>query len=358
MTAELQQAAQRTDARTHIGHIPALDGVRALSICLVLAAHMLPLGPKSLAFNAMSAKMGMSLFFCLSGFLIVSMIHRNPDVVTFLIRRVLRIVPAVALYLLVLVVLIDLDTRIVVINLLFVTNYFTVGLSGGPLGHMWSLSIEMQFYLAIATLTLFLGRNSVWLVLPAALVITLLRIDAGAYVNIKTHLRVDEILSGGILALIVLYHGDRLRAFFAPTFRTLWLLAATAFLWTLSCHSDTGALNYLRPYLAAGTVGIVMYCRWAPLKRALESRPAAYIARISYALYIYHMLMVWGWMNTGDDWTRYLLKRPLSFVLTFAAAHASTFWWERHWQRFARSLTRHRKDRTARNNSDVRQDLT
>lgn len=323
----------------HIPYVPALDGMRAASICLVLAAHMLPLGPKMLALNAMAAKMGMSLFFCLSGFLIVSLIHRNPDVVTFLTRRVLRIAPSVVMYMLVLWLLIGLSAETIMINLMFMTNYWTAGLSGGPLGHMWSLAVEVHFYIAIALCTLLLGRKAVWLVLPAALIITLIRIDTGTYVNIKTHLRVDEILSGGILALVTLHYGPRLRVFLTPTYRSLPLLCLLTALWMMSCHDQGGALNYLRPYLAASVVCLSMYCRWRPLVRVLESRIAAYLARISYALYIYHMLMIWGWMNDGSTLERYLFKRPVSLALTFAAAHVSTFWWERHWQTLARRLT-------------------
>ncbi len=332
----------------HPTHIAALDGVRALSICFVLAAHMLPLGPKNLALNAMSAKMGMSLFFCLSGFLIVSMLHRNPDVPTFLIRRLLRIVPAVVLYLLILVVLTGISWKVVGINIAFMSNYLTEGLTGGSLGHFWSLSVEMHFYIAMALLTLLLGRRSVWLVIPAALMITLLRVDAGAYVNIKTHLRVDEILSGGILALATLSYGDKFRVFLASSPRAVVILAMTTLLWMVSCRDDAGALNYLRPYLAASVVGIVIHCQLRPLLRVLEGPIAAYIARISYALYIYHFLTISGWMNNGSDLTRYLVKRPISFALTFGLAHASTFWWEAYWQKLARRLTprAHKKSHT------------
>lgn len=324
-------------------HIPALDGLRALSICLVISAHTLPLGPKSLAMNAMAGTMGMSLFFCLSGFLIVSILHRNPDVITFLTRRVLRIVPALTAYLLILVLLLDLSWRVVALNLLFVSNYVTEGLSGGPVGHLWSLSVEMHFYMAMALLTLAFGRKAVWFIPPAAILFTLLRIDTGAYVNIKTHLRVDEILSGGTLALVTIYYGDRLRAVLAPTRRATLVLMITVILWCMASREDGGPLNYLRPYLTASVVGVVIHCQLRPLLRLLESRVAQYIARISYALYIYHMLMVWGWMNSGSDWVRYLLKRPVSFALTFAAAHISTFWWESHWQHLARRLTQHRR---------------
>lgn len=347
MTLQPQATSSESRAHTRILYIPALDGVRALSICLVLAAHMLPLGPSVFAMNAMAGTMGMSLFFCLSGFLIVSMLHHNPDVVTFLTRRVLRIVPALALYLVISMLLVGTSGYVALLNMLFVSNYLVAGLSDGPMGHLWSLAVEMHFYLSIAMLTLILGRRSVWLVPPAAVLITLLRVDSGTYLNINTHLRVDEILSGGVLALVVLHYGPRIKAFLTSDHRSLPLLCAATLLWILSCRSDAGALNYLRPYLAATVVGLTIYCQWQPLRYLLESRLAAYIARISYALYIYHILMIWGWMNTGGDWERYLLKRPVSFALTFAAAHASTFWWEDRWQKLAKSLTKNRSLRTS-----------
>ena len=59
--------------------LPALDGLRAISILLVLACHMLPLGPKVLQLNEAAGAMGMSLFFALSGFLIVSGLIYNAD---------------------------------------------------------------------------------------------------------------------------------------------------------------------------------------------------------------------------------------------------------------------------------------
>ena len=113
----------------------------------------------------------MSLFFCLSGYLIVSIIYRNPDVVSFLTRRILRIVPAAVLYLLVVLVIVGVSLDTILSNLAFVTNYWNIGLDG-PLPHMWSLSVEMHFYMAIALATLLLGRRAVWLIPIAAIAIT------------------------------------------------------------------------------------------------------------------------------------------------------------------------------------------
>jgi peptidoglycan/LPS O-acetylase OafA/YrhL len=57
-----------------------------------------------------------------------------------------------------------------------------------------------------------------------------------------------------------------------------------------------------------------------------------YVANISYALYVIHPLTAYGWMNEGSVLIKYLLKRPISLVLTFTLAHLSTFYWERPWQ--------------------------
>ena len=327
-----------TAADHSIVYVPALDGVRALSIILVILTHTAPLGPSEWRLNSMAGPMGMSLFFCLSGFLIVSILNHNPNVTPFLIKRMLRIVPAVILYLCLLVVLFGIPWQMFAANMLFVSNYWFVGLSNtiAPTSHLWSLAVEMHFYVAIALATLMLGRRSLWLVPPAALIVTGLRIDAGAYVNIQTHLRVDEILSGGILALIAIHAGDRIRPLLTGVWRPALLLTGLTALWMLSSHPAGGALNYARPYLAASVVGVVLFSRLPGLHALLEGRIAAYVARISYALYIYHPLMIFGWMNAGSDWVRYLVKRPVSYALTWAAAHASTYWWETHWQKLAR----------------------
>src|SRR5437667_9931257 len=77
---------------------PILDGLRAISILLVLADHLLPLGPKILQLNATAGSMGMSLFFALSGFLITSGLIKNPNISEFMARRLARILPLAYVY--------------------------------------------------------------------------------------------------------------------------------------------------------------------------------------------------------------------------------------------------------------------
>lgn len=252
----------------------------------------------------------------------------------------LRIVPAVFLYLVILRIFLDLPWKAFALNMLFISNYFYDGLGVGT-GHLWSLCVEVHFYLAIGLLVWLFGRQAVWLVVPAAMIVTSLRIDTGVVSNINTHLRLDEILVGGLLALISMKYGDRLRQIFAQPWIPWTVLTLAALLFFISSHSAGGVLTYFRPYFTMCLVGVIIHSNLGGVTRLLEGRIAAYTAKISYALYIYHPLMIVGWMNTGSTMERYLFKRPISYALTWISAHLSSFVWEKYWQTKAREWAKY-----------------
>jgi peptidoglycan/LPS O-acetylase OafA/YrhL len=315
--------------------MPSLDGLRAISILLVLAAHMLPLGPKWLQLNATAGAMGMSLFFALSGFLIVSTLKRNSSVHEFLVRRFARIVPLAYAYVLVLLALRSLDADQAAWTMSFFLNYAHAHMTGAN-GHFWSLCVEVQFYVAIALLVLFAGPKGLWIVWPACALITALRIDSGTYISIVTHLRVDEILAGACVATLPI--ASRSRASNVLLFACL-----AAVMWLLASHPESGGIQYLRPYTSAALLAVIAWTSGSALHDALSHHLLRYVAAISYALYVIHPLTLQGWMNTGGVLDRYLLKRPISLIATFAAAHASTFYWEKLWQRAGKDWIARRK---------------
>jgi peptidoglycan/LPS O-acetylase OafA/YrhL len=319
---------------------PVLDGLRAVSILLVLACHLLPLGPKVLRLNEAAGAMGMSLFFSLSGFLITSGLIRNLNIQEFLTRRLSRILPLAYAYTFVVFLLFSFDPKSLLWTNLFVVNYLTQYLNDWN-AHFWSLCVEMQFYLAIAVVVLVAGRKGLWIVWPACLAITLLRFNAGAYLEIKTHLRVDEILSGACVATLCsngLTFNDRLTS---RIFSAMMIVAAL--LWAISAWPLADALQYFRPYATALLLFVSLHYGAARPETRLASRPLRYIATISYALYVIHPATAHGWMNEGSTMTRYLLKRPISFALTFILAHLSTFYWESRWQLGARQWLQRRR---------------
>lgn len=311
-----------------------LDGWRAASILLVLAGHLLPLGPKRFQLNATAAATGMALFFTLSGFLIVRFLSERTDLRVFLIRRFFRIVPLAWVATLVLMVAYRAPPETWAANFLFYANLPPQHLVNGG-AHLWSLCVEVQFYVAAGVFAALMGgRALAWGVPLAALAVTAHRVWVGSPIDIVTWRRVDEILAGGILALLYAgRYGD------AP--RRLVALAHPYLLFPLlllSAHPQGGAIAYLRPYLAALTVGSTLFTAPVLLRRLFENRVAAYIATISYALYVIHGVLGATWLASGDTLVKYA-KRPLLFVITFGLAHLSTFRFEQPMIGVAKRLT-------------------
>lgn len=142
------------------GRIPALDGLRAIAILLVLFAHgsrthgsPIP-GHDSL--SLFTGSIGVEIFFVLSGFLITLLMLREIDrtgrldVKAFYWRRILRIVPAYLAYLFVLATMqwlgiVQLRPGEWIAGLTYTVNFLSD--PHWEIGHVWSLSIEEHFYL-------------------------------------------------------------------------------------------------------------------------------------------------------------------------------------------------------------------
>jgi peptidoglycan/LPS O-acetylase OafA/YrhL len=125
--------------------VPALDGLRGLAILLVLLGHS-----RILATGGVT---GVTLFFTLSGYLITSLLLAERDragrvdLGAFYRRRIMRLLPALALVFVVVVVVFrqePLLTQSVATGLLFLGNQVPLA---RPTQHLWSLGVEEQFYL-------------------------------------------------------------------------------------------------------------------------------------------------------------------------------------------------------------------
>lgn len=310
-----------------------LDGWRATSILLVLAGHLLPLGPKVLQLNATVAPMGMSLFFTLSGFLIVRFLSRDTNVKSFIIRRLARIVPLSWAAMLAILLLYAPPADLWAPNFLFYANLPPIRLMEGG-GHLWSLCLEMQFYMTVSLLCLLFGRRGLMVLPLLCAAITARRIAVGAEIDIVTWLRADEILAGSTLALI--YDGrmgERARDLLARV--PVWPMLILLF---LASHPALGPVQYVRPYAGALLVGASLFSAPRSLALVLESRPMRYIAEVSYALYIVHGVLMDSWLGAGETVEKYL-KRPVLIGATFLLAHLSTFYFEKPITNLARRIS-------------------
>jgi len=106
----------------------------------------------------------------------------------------------------------------------------------------------------------------------------------------------------------------------------------------ISCHPDSGFMNYFRPYFAAVLVASTLYDSTSNLARFLNLKVLVYLASISYAFYVLHTKIAHTWLGSGEVIEKYL-KRPILFIILFSLAHISTFHYEKHWIALAKKIT-------------------
>jgi peptidoglycan/LPS O-acetylase OafA/YrhL len=304
-------------------HIAVLDGWRAVSIAFVLIGHWMPI-PRILQANHMIAAAGMALFFTLSGFLITRLLLKDQRIVPFLIRRLFRILPLAWAVTIVLVIWTGASMQTALANFFFTANLPPAALMPGG-DHLWSLGVEMHFYMAAALLVLLTGRRGLWLLPLFTIGFTALRIVDGETISIVTWHRVDEILVGTCLALALnKFPVEQYASKISP-----WLCVLAGMMLMAASHPESGPLQYFRGYFAALTVGLSLYALPELLRLFLCSKPAKYVATTSYALYVWHGPL-WHSPLGGEDASkavRYML-RPFLLAATVAAAHVSTFYFE------------------------------
>lgn len=313
-------------------HLKVLDGWRGLSILLVLASHLLPLGPKNLQFNISVGILGMVLFFNLSGFLITSFLLKDRNIQTFLIRRFFRVIPLAWLYLAIALAISSASIYSWMAHYLFYANLPPVELVTLT-EHIWSLCVEVQFYVGVAILVSILKVRSLFLLPIFGLLFTALRVWNGIPASSITYYRIDEILAGCTLALI--YHGQP-GHFLKNLIRQIPQLPILILV-IFSCMPQGRWLNYFRPYLAAALIGTTILREDSSLASRLNCQFFIYLAGISYSLYVIHPLLAGSWLGSGDVYEKYA-KRPLLFAVLFALAYLSTNYYEKWFILFGRNL--------------------
>lgn len=357
--------------------IRELDGLRAIAIFLVLGCHYE--GFSQLAWRIPELGwIGVDLFFCLSGYLITSILlglrGRTTPYKTFYFRRLMRILPPyLAVIALVGVYAIHnqtLSAAWLTQQLFFLqafqpqqnqsiwhvlthlrwhlyhltplldgTRLLTPALVGVPLSVLivpsilWSLSIEEYFYLLWAPVVLRLSRTGILCVgvLICMIEMMLRWLTAIPEVYFGVAYRFDALLYGAFLAILLEHWRRTCTPRWSRTFLTAVLVSATAcvagILFTVrpvlgnDPRSSPLVLLFGLPLLSiafAALIGLLILrsdSTWW-LSRLLRTRVFQFIGTISYTMYLVHLV--------AAAWIRNLSRVNDVFRQTFVQAVLAT----------------------------------
>jgi peptidoglycan/LPS O-acetylase OafA/YrhL len=284
------------------------------------------------------------LFFVLSGFLVTGLLikerqrHGEADVRRFLIRRAFKIYPGFWVMIATSVLLFRAIGRPVPRLGLFCELIFFQNYGPGVWASTWSLAVEEHFYLGVAMLFAWLNRRAgpvdgkqvlragLWflvgiLVLRVATELVFPQHYKMTYAG--THIRIDALAFGSLLAFARAYAPDRL-AELVRRYRPFIAVGAAVLvvpvfhLGITSFYVLTIGLTQL--YLAAG--GVLLLAIHAPPASTVISiylgRALALIGRASYAIYIWQLLfrdVILEWLVKRGMVSEALKATNLPFVI-------------------------------------------
>ena len=323
---------------------PALDGLRAVAILLVILSHA-----HAPMFDG--AFFGVDLFFVLSGYLITALLLKEMqatgriDFWQFYRRRFYRLMPPLALFLaayaliapLVWPELEDVYTDSLV-SLLYLADYGIAFFdSPDTLLHMWSLSVEEHFYLVWPVALLWLARRAspgqLWRSIAVLFVLgwawRVLWVLSGQEfyaVFFRFDTRTTGLLLGSLLAALVSDQPPLLARLQQMLPRLMWVPLAVPLLMALE-WGDMGPLVWgLTVVEVAALVVLLAVLPGKGLIYDMLSAPSLVtIGKLSYGIYLWHYPVV-RWLRAEFAWP---VAVVLGFVLSTALAALSFYTIER-----------------------------
>lgn len=300
--------------------IPSLDGLRAISISLVVVGHWAELRYHSDIAGAF-ANLGVRIFFIISGYLITTLLLKEYgktstiELREFYARRAYRILPAAMAFMLPVFVIYWAQLRwyhmaaaaLYLANFDFAHPWF--------LGHLWSLSVEEQFYF------LWPGVVKKWFRYRAAILAGVVAF-APVY-RVACHLAglhgqadetfpaVADVLAIGCLLAIVERRISTLRSLntrkmgpspptsilkIKPAWATLMIVPVVmvpVYVGVLRFHITALLLFFLWPVMHLSIAGLLLHVVQRPYW-ILNVRPVAWLGKISYSLYLWQQVFVFG----------------------------------------------------------------
>lgn len=301
-------------------YMPAMDGMRAISILLVVISH-LGFG------NIIPGGFGVTIFFFLSGFLIARLLiaeqnqnNGHIDLKAFYIRRFLRLMPAMYFYVFFVIVVssiffMQIQHSVLMSALFYYVNYYDAlapimdwPIREVPWNQLWSLAVEEHFYLIFPASLLLFGRTQnkrlaivVFAILLGAfgryfdlLVLKL----PGEYTYQTSECRMENIAWGCMLAILL----DGVDKIEKPKLQKIvgfnWLVIGIAMILFTIIYRDQFFRDSLRYTIQGAGLFLCVLNLYSldimkPIIKILEFAPLRFIGRLSYSWYLWHVLVIW-----------------------------------------------------------------
>lgn len=321
--------------------IPCLDGLRALSIALVLVGHLHGttgfVAPEALFRWLPSAHMGVRVFFVISGFLITSLLIDEErrtgriSVGKFYFRRAFRIFPAFYVFIAAMFIAnrlgeVPLQDWDILHAVTYTMNYNWD--RSWTLGHLWSLSVEEQFYLLWPFLLVSAGiARGKWLALGCVMLAPLVRVvefkmlpEMRIGIGETFETTADAIAAGCALAYFRDWFASR--TWFGVLQQPAVMLTLIVGAYLADHYSAYVSMTYTvgETYTNVVIALAIDYCvRHSDgiVGAVLNARPLTFLGKLSYSLYL------WQQPFMNEEWDRSWTHFPLNLLLAATFGFAS-----------------------------------
>jgi peptidoglycan/LPS O-acetylase OafA/YrhL len=343
MSAASSQASVMSSVPNVPSRIPSLDGLRAVSITLVVIGHaaLSTNAPIFLTHFKHLGNFGVRCFFVISGFLITTLLLKEREktgsisIKAFYIRRALRIFPPSLVYIGIIGLCSALGWLMLqpgdLLHALTYTMNYHIHRERW-LDHLWSLSVEEQFYLLWPGLLCLAGNRrglkiawGVVLIVPIIRAIMWFGFHAGDSAMTKHfEANADALVTGCLLSM----NFNRIGAI-----RWYQRFQSSGFFWIVALGLVLGGhglfvVNPASFYIIGQSIanlGTVLCIDWSirnfgrGIGPFLNWKPVVYLGAISYSLYL--------WQNAflNPEWNAWPARLPMNVIFAFIMAIASYY---------------------------------
>lgn len=327
--------------------VPSLDGLRAVSIALVLFGHAagstgFPDRLSGFQFHGAGAALGVKVFFVISGFIITTLLLKEVkstntiSLPAFYLRRATRLLPALFVFLVATAIIqygfldLNLEWLHFFAGATFTVPFIPWGHGCWALGHLWSLAVEEHFYIIWPfALACFGVRAATRIGLALCMAIPLLRIAwqfTGMAILDYTFLGTGDVMIYGCFAAVLADRApEQVRLFLAKS--TVILRVVMALFVVLITRLTYTRLGPFVAPIANSFVGMAIaylllsytQIRTGWSYRALNTRPMMTIGVLSYSLYLWQQPFLFPKADDVARWQTF----PTNIVIAILCAVVS-----------------------------------